>query len=508
MKYLVNVLRVLVGLLFIFSGLIKANDPTGFSIKLDEYFSVFSADLEATQDSVTIFVTTPDGTNSVKKAIQASNPIAELSAKNNPWKAVPLGENLNDSVYFSDAFIYWGSQELYTSSLNAEDTNTVLLKVTVKYAVNNNNVGEQHFVFNSFEENSQTTTIDLSDYLVTNSGLVIFLQSLRPYAVSIAIFLCVFEIILGLSLLIGWGPKLTITLLILLMAFFSFLTWYSAIYNKVTDCGCFGGAIKLTPWQSFNKDIILSIAIIIILLSLKHVKAIFSKPFAARLLTVFALLSFGFAAYCYHYLPVKNFLKFKVGNDIEKMVIVPEGAPTDIYTNVFLYSKDGKTKEFTLEEIGNRDLKAEGYVFVDRIDKLISKGYAPEIYDFKMMDEGRTNDYIDVFFADSGFKLLLVLSEVESANTKTMEELREILRACKKHKIKVYPLTASRQEDVDAFRHEHQLDIPFYYGDKTNLKSIIRSNPGLLLFKENIVHNIWPSTRLPTAKRFLKQLNK
>ena len=90
MKYLVNVLRVLVGLLFIFSGLIKANDPTGFSIKLDEYFSVFSADLEAKQDSVTIFVTTPDGTNSVKKAIQASNPITELSAKNNPWKAVPL----------------------------------------------------------------------------------------------------------------------------------------------------------------------------------------------------------------------------------------------------------------------------------------------------------------------------------------------------------------------------------------------------------------------------------
>ncbi len=508
MKYLVNVLRVLVGLLFIFSGLIKANDPTGFSIKLDEYFSVFSADLEATQDSVTISITTPDGINSIKKAIQSSNPIAELSAENTPWKAVSLGENLNDSVYFSDAFIYWGSQELYTSSLNAEDSNTTLLNITVNYAVNDHAIGEQHFIFNAFESKAQKTTIDLSDHLISNSWLVNLLQSLRPYAVSIGILLCVFEIILGLSLLIGWAPKLTITMLVLLMTFFTFLTWYSAIYNKVTDCGCFGDAIKLTPWQSFNKDIILSIAIIIILLGLKHVKAIFSKPFAARLLTVFTLLSFGFAAYCYHYLPVKNFLKFKVGNDIEKMVTIPEGAPTDIYTNVFLYSKDGKTKEFTIEEIGNRDLKAEGYVFIDRIDKLISKGYEPEIYDFKMMDEGRTNDYVDVFFADSGFKLLLVLSEVESANTKNMEELREILRACKKNKVKVYPLTASSQEDVDIFRHEHQLDMPFYYGDKTNLKSIIRSNPGLLLFKDNIVHNIWPSTRLPNVKRFIKQLNK
>ncbi len=508
MKYLVNVLRVLVGLLFIFSGFIKANDPTGFSIKLDEYFSVFSADLEAKQDSLTISITTPDGINSINKAIQASSPIITLSARNNPWKAVPLGENLNDSVYFSDAYIHWGSQELYTSSLNAEDSNTLLLKVSVRYAVNHKDIGEQTFVFNSFEGNVQTKTIDLSDYLVTNSWIVNFLQNLRTYAVSIAIFLCAFEIILGVSLLIGWAPKLTIGLLVLLMAFFTFLTGYSAIYKKVTDCGCFGDAIKLTPWQSFNKDIVISIAILIILFGLKYVKAIFSNPFAARLLTVFTLLSAGFAAYCYHYLPVKNFLKFKVGNDIEKMVTIPDGAPTDIYTNVFLYSKNSKTKEFTIEEIGNRDLKAEGYVFVDRIDKLVSKGYEPEIYDFKMMDEGRNNDYIDVFFADTGFKVLLVISEVETANTQTMEELRDILIICKKQKISVYPLTASSKEDVEVFRHEHQLDMTFYYGDKTNLKSIIRSNPGLLLFKDNMVHNIWPSTRLPSTKRFLKQLNK
>jgi uncharacterized membrane protein YphA (DoxX/SURF4 family) len=508
MKYLVNILRVLVGLLFIFSGLIKANDPTGFSIKLDEYFSVFSADLEAKQDSVTIFITTPDGTNSIKKDIQASNPVTELKAKNNPWKAVSLGNNLTDSVYFSDAVIYWGSQELYTASLNAEDSNAVLLEVTIKYAVNDKNVGEQIFVFNSFKENSQSSTVDLSDYLVSNSRLVNFLQSLRPYAVSLAVFLCAFEIILGLSLLIGWAPKLTISLLVILMLFFTFLTWYSAVYNKVTDCGCFGDAIKLTPWQSFNKDIILSISILIILIGLKHVKAIFSKPFAARLLTVFTLLSVGFASYCYHYLPVKNFLKFKVGNDIEKMATIPDDAPSDVYTNIFIYSKDGQTHEFSLEEMGNRDLKAEGYVFVDRIDKLIRKGYEPEIYDFKMMDEGRTNDYVDVFFADSSFKLLIVINEVESANTTTMDELQDILQICKKNKITVYPLTASSKEDVEAFRHEHQLDMPFYYGDKTNLKSIVRSNPGLLLFKDNVVHNVWPSTRIPSTKRFLKQLDK
>lgn len=508
MKYIVNLLRVLVGLLFIFSGFIKANDPTGFSIKLDEYFSVFSTDLEANQDSITLTITTPDGTNTLKKIIQASNNKVELSSQTNPWKAVPLDANRKDSVYFTDAYIYWGSQEIYTTSLNADDSNSVLLNVNVKYALAEKNIGEETFIYKSFADNTKRINIDMSPYIKTNSWMVNFLQRLRPYTVGIAVFLCVFEIILGLSLLIGWAPKLTLTLLAIMMVFFTFLTWYSAHFNKVTDCGCFGDAIKLTPWQSFNKDVILSVSILIILIGIKHIKAIFSTPFAVKLLTIFTLLSVGFSAYCYHYLPFKNFLKFKEGNNIQKMVTVPKDAPTDKYTNIFVYSKDGVEQEFTLEEMGQRDMKAEGYVFVDRRDKLISKGYEPEIHDFKIMDEDRTNDYVDDFFAEPGFKLLLVLNDVNQANNDAMDEIAQLLDVCKKNNVNIYPLTASSAEEVDAFRHQHQLDIPFYYGDKTNLKSIIRSNPGLLLFKGNVVQKTWPSTRLPSVKRFLKLLEK
>ncbi|MFT5057093.1 MAG: hypothetical protein ACI80H_001816 [Pseudoalteromonas distincta] len=150
----------------------------------------------------------------------------------------------------------------------------------------------------------------------------------------------------------------------------------------------------------------------------------------------------------------------------------------------------------------------EGYTFVDRRDKLISKGFDPEIHDFKIMDDTRSNDYVDDFFADSSHKLLIVFNEIDQADLGAMSELKELIATCKKQKIAIYPITASASDKVEAFRHEHQLDIPFYFGDKTNLKSIIRSNPGVVLFEGNVVKETWPSTRLPSVKRFLKKVAK
>jgi len=509
MKYLANIFRVFVGLLFIFSGLIKSNDPTGFSYKLDEYFSVFSAELEAEQDSIYATVTAPDGSFTKTLAINPNATSYDILAATSPWKAVSIGTETKDSVYFADASIYLNNVELLNVPVNAEDSNVVLLTAKIAYGAAGKELGNKTITFKSFQSNLKNITIDAGEYVQPNSWLVDFFQGLRPYALALAIFLCVLEIVLGIALLIGWSPKLIVTLLIILILFFTFLTWYSAYYNKVTDCGCFGDAIKLTPWESFYKDIILCIPIFFIALGVKYIKPIFSKPFAVKLLTVFTLFSTGFAMYCWHYLPVKNFLKFKKGNDIEALAVVPEDAPTDVYENVFIYAKDGTEEEFTLEQMSGRDLKADGYEFVDRKDKLISKGYEPEIHDFKIMDESRNNDYAEDFFAnDSTHKILIVMNELEQVNLEAMEDLKTVIKACKKQGIEIYPLTASDAETTEAFRHEHQLDIPFYYGDKTNLKSIIRSNPGLVLFNGNVVKENWPSTRLPSEKRFLKKVAK
>ncbi len=504
MKFIANIFRAIIGLLFIFSGLIKSNDPTGFSYKLDEYFSVFSGDLEPVQDSVTISLATIDETTNKSFEINGKSPNFQILAKTTPWKAVAIEDGSTDSVFFADASIYLGDAELLSTPINAEDSNSVLLEAEIKYSVNDNTIGSEEIAFKSFSNNNKVINIDASKYVKVNSWMVDLLQGLRPYALGIAIFICVFEIILGLGLLIGWAPRLILILSLLMIVFFTFLTWYSATFNKVTDCGCFGDAIKLTPWESFYKDLFFLGSLLIIWIGIKFIKPIFSNPFAVKLLTTFTILSVGFSLYCWHYLPVKNYLKFKKGNNIKELAVVPEGAPSDVYENVFIYSKDGVDEEFTLAEMTGRDLKAEGYEFVDRIDKLISKGFEPEIHDFKIMDEDRTNDYVDDFFADESWKMLIVINDVEKANINAMPRIKEVIEVFSEAGYKVYPITASSSEDVEAFKHAHQLETPFYYGDKTNLKSIVRSNPGVVIFDGNIVRKSWPSTRLPKVARLLK----
>ena len=501
MRIISIILRILVGLLFIFSGLIKANDPTGFSYKLDEYLSVFSADLEPKQDSVKLSLTSVDGVSEHSIAISSLRPTQRIEVLPTAWTPVDVE---GTTLYLAEAILQTEGTELWAATLQAEDTGAVIIRLTLQATVNQKEVATETIEYASFASNDKEIELKLDGFVKPNSALVDLMQWLRNYVIGLAMFICVFEVVLGIALLIGWAPKISIGLSLAMILFFSFLTFYSAYYNKVTDCGCFGDAIKLTPWQSFNKDLILLIALLIIWFTRKSIRAVFSTPFAVKLLTVCILLTMGFTSYCWHYLPVKNYLKFKKGNDIEALATIPEGAPTDVYENIFIYAKDGVNEEFTLDQLSNRDLKAEGYEFVDRIDKLISKGYEPEIHDFKIMDEDRTTDYVGDFFANKGKKLMIVMNEIEASNTKSFNELRDIIELCKKNDIAIYTLTASSTEAVNAFKAGHRLDVPFYYGDKTNLKSIIRSNPGALLFEGNTVRKTWPSTRLPEIKRLTK----
>lgn len=504
MKIIVNILRVLVGLLFIFSGLVKSNDPTGFSYKLDEYFSVFAADLESEQDSVDFSIEMEGDAVQKKVVINSANPTIEVLVSTTRFR--PLNESENDGSHLADVEVIINNSQLFTQQLEASDSNQFIGSLSVQHRIEETS-GSKTYKFKGFTEVNDVYSIDVSDHVIPNAWYVGFLQKLRNYALQLAIFLCALEIVLGLALLIGFAPKLTTWLLLLTIVFFTFLTWYSAQFNKVTDCGCFGDAIPLTPWESFSKDIILLVSILLIFRGLKHIKPIFSTKFAVRLLTVATLLTVGFSVYCKHYLPVKNFLKFKKGNNIEKLVTVPEGAPSDVYENIFIYEKDGKQEEFTLQDLSSRNLKEEGYTFVDRIDKLISKGYEPEIHDFKIMDETRSNDYVEDFFADENYKLLLVINDVELANKEAIPQLKELITVARENNVSLYPLTASGTNQVEAFEKETKLGVPYYYGDKTNLKSIIRSNPGLVLLNpENVVVENWPSTRLPKPKRFLKKL--
>jgi uncharacterized membrane protein YphA (DoxX/SURF4 family) len=211
-----------------------------------------------------------------------------------------------------------------------------------------------------------------------------------PYALAIAVAIVVFETVLGFMLLIGFKPKFTVWSLLLMIVFFTFLTFYSAYFNKVTDCGCFGDALKLTPWQSFTKDVVLLIFIVILFLNVKKIRPLFNGNFRNALVSLSVILCLYMGYYVLNHLPLKDFRAYKIGTNIPKAMEIPEGAPKSQIEMVFIYKVNGLEKNFTDKELMNIP---EGATFVDRIDKVISEGYKPPVHDFSMEKDG--SDYKD-----------------------------------------------------------------------------------------------------------------
>lgn len=288
---------------------------------------------------------------------------------------------------------------------------------------------------------------------------------------------------------------------------------YSWIYDKVTDCGCFGDALPLNPEESFYKNAIIGLFIAVLWFGRKHIKPVFSNSFGVKVLTVLTLLMVGFSMYCKHYLPVVDYLHYSEGTDIRAGMQVKEGErASDHIQTTYLYKS--KTSDETVEVVYDSDkgsfepkIDYSKWTYVDVIDeKLIEKGATPDIHDFAFYNADQDNNYIDDFWLQEK-KLLLVVHDVKKADLKAIKEVREIAKQWKKDGHEFWALTASTKEEVEAFRHEQQIsEFDFYYGDNTNLKSIIRSNPGLLLITDtSVVRKVWPSTRLPKYKKILKK---
>src|SRR5690606_33340990 len=147
---------------------------------------------------------------------------------------------------------------------------------------------------------------------------VLNLPFLQPFALAIAVFVVILEVLLGIALLIGYQRKLTSWLLLLMIVFFTFLTFYSAYFNKVTDCGCFGDAIPLTPWQSFGKDVVLSILILIIFFNQQYINPILKKS-ANIAVMAFSLVACAlFGNHVLNHLPAIDFRAYAVGKSISE----------------------------------------------------------------------------------------------------------------------------------------------------------------------------------------------
>lgn len=310
---------------------------------------------------------------------------------------------------------------------------------------------------------------------------VLNLPFLIPYALAIAVLIVIFETVLGFMLLIGFKRKFTVWSLLLMIVFFTFLTFYSAYFNKVTDCGCFGDALKLTPWQSFTKDVVLLFFILILFVNQKLIKPLFSDKIQ-NILTLSSIALCAFMGYwVLNHLPLKDFRAYKVGTNIQKGMEIPEGAPKSVIEMIFIYKVNGVDKEFKEADLMNIP---EGATFVDRIDKVITEGYKPPIHDFTMELDG--SDYKDELLVEP--KLLLFVSyDLAIADAKGMAALEKLHIEAKAKGYKVIGMTASSADEIAKAKKAYGLTFDYYFCDATTLKTIERANPSIVVLQKGTI---------------------
>lgn len=507
MKILVQICRVLVGLLFIFSGLIKANDPTGFSYKLEEYFSVFSADLRQNQDSLQLSINDSVVSSTM---LHAEDTAYTLAAQSSGWLTFLTGDSISPDTILRGIFTCFLNNQ---PVLKAEISGDTIF--TFKLSKGDETIYSEKISILNNEEKVFEHQERVKKYVKPESFWAGFFQGLKKYALFLSIFISVIEILLGFGLLIGWNPRLIGWLLMAMIIFFTFLTWYSATYNKVTDCGCFGDAIPLTPYQSFYKDLVLFGMLLIILIGTRRIKPLFSNIFAINFLAFITIFSTSIAIYSRYYLPVKNFLKFKSGNDIQAMMKTPPGERENDHIIVTYIYKNASGKEQKVvydseKKTFTPQIDYSQWTY-DRIEseEVIAEAYKPPVHDFRIQDADRNEDFTDSFFRHQENKLLIVMHDITKVNLRSIKKLNKLAQEWQALGYPVWALTGSPSDIAEKFRHDQQLSFPIHYGDDTQLKSIIRSNPGLLLFTEHsVVKETWPSTQLPKIKKLQKLIGK
>lgn len=325
------------------------------------------------------------------------------------------------------------------------------------------------------------TAIKLKEYFeVFASSFSKVFDVFIPFDQSIAVFLIVFEVMLGIALILNYRMKLTTLLLLLLSAFFTFLTFYSAYFNKVTDCGCFGDAIKLSARETFYKDVVLMLFSIFLFIRRNHFNPGRShKTLLDGIITGFICINIFIAVYTIYHLPLIDFRPYKIGNNIPELM-----KPSAPFHYRYIMEKNGKEYKF------DQYPSDTTYKFKEMV--LLNPEAQPKITDYHVWnDEG---DYTQETF--QGNKLFVIMYDVNKADKTHLGEINR-LAASLKGVVETWILTASEKSHIDNLRRHYHLDIPYYFTDMTVLEAVIRSNPGLWLLKDGVVKGKWPYTNLP-----------
>jgi uncharacterized membrane protein YphA (DoxX/SURF4 family) len=372
MKTLVNISRVIVGVLFIFSGLVKANDPLGLSYKMQEFFDVWA-------------------------------------------------------------------------------------------------------------QNSSLTTI---------------MHGLDNYALAFSIIMITLEIVIGVGLLIGWSKKFVSWMLLILIIFFTFLTGYAVLSGKIRTCGCFGDCIPLTAIQSFIKDIVLFILILIILIGNKYIQPIVSGGLSLFVIVFSTVIVLFFQWHVHRHLPFKDCLPFKKGNNLLELRKMPSDAIPDKVEFRFVYQKNGEKKQFTMDKLPD-----SSWTFVSREDIIVEKGKnnEPPIKDFVINTLSGT-DTTEALLNQNVDYYLFFVKDVDKLNEERLKDLSDLLAVAKGQNKKLY-VVASQASGVDELLNKtNRFNVPVFSLDVTALKTASRTDPSAYLMHGPVVKYKWGWADIKTIK--------
>ncbi|GAA4827822.1 BT_3928 family protein [Algivirga pacifica] len=317
-----------------------------------------------------------------------------------------------------------------------------------------------------------------------------FFLGLIPLAMIFSIVISSLEVILGTALLFGYRKKYTLKAILGLLLFFGFLTFYSAYFNKVTDCGCFGDAIKFTPWESFTKDLVLLVATLLIFAHPYNRSANYTSLFSTVMVAASTLACAGIAGYALMHLPIVDFRPYKIGANIPALL-----SPTTPCQYVYIMEKGGEEFEF------QKYPTEPGYNYVS--SRLLNEeACISPIPDFNFTDADG-NDYTNTLL--SGNKLVIIIELVSKANQAPFDDFVKLQNSLKDSSIEVVTLTADPSH-YKAFAQEKGLEWPYAIGDATVLKAMIRSNPGIILLKDGVVAGKWHYNDTPSAEILLPLL--
>lgn len=325
---------------------------------------------------------------------------------------------------------------------------------------------------------------------------------LNDYAVAIAVIICGLEIVLGVLLLLGlWGRAVAWGLLLLIL-FFTFLTFYSAFFEVVTSCGCFGDAIPLTPWQSFGKDLVLLLLIIVIFVNRKQITPLISDRYTQSIVTVVVVvISLGIGIYTLNFLPFIDFLPYKKGNNLPKLMTLPEGELGDQYEIIYTLKnkisgeeKKVSDKVYLAEELW----KDENWEIIgDPESKLIKKGYQVLIPDL-LINDANGDDVTQELIENPYYNLIIVAWNLEKTNLEALRKINAlVMNAAEAYNIRTILLTASSTQKAEQISDELNLLAEIFYADAVPLKSMVRANPGVLLMQHGTVIDKWHYHTLP-----------